>query len=88
MSFWTEIHWSEGMFLRPHHLQLAQRWMETVVDSGLDAARPFAWGFLNLQIAPEPLENATLRLDSCTVRLKDGTWVQIPENTQIAPLNF
>ena len=21
MAFWTEIHWSEGMFLRPHHLQ-------------------------------------------------------------------
>lgn len=88
MSFWTEIHWSEGMFLRPHHLQVAQRWMETVVGTGFDAVRPFGWGFLNLNIAPEPLENATLRLDSCTARLKDGTWVQIPENTQIAPLNF
>ena len=88
MSFWTEVHWSEGMFLRPHHLQVAQRWMETVVRTGLDSMRPFAWGIVHLQVAPEPLENFTLRLDSCSVRMKDGTWVQIPENTQVPPLNF
>jgi type VI secretion system protein ImpJ len=76
------------MFLRPHHLQAAQRRMETVIRTGLDSARPFAWGFVGLQIAPEPLENFTLRLDSCSVRMKDGTWLQIPENTQVPPLNF
>ena len=87
MSFWTEIHWSEGMFLRPHHLQAGQRWLEGLVRTGLDSVRPFAWGFVDLQVAPEPLENFTLRLDACTVRLKDGTWVKIPENTIVAPLN-
>ncbi|RJP32496.1 MAG: type VI secretion system baseplate subunit TssK [Phycisphaerales bacterium] len=88
MRFWTETHWSEGMFLRPHHLQAAQRWFDTVVAAGYDALRPFAWGFVEMRIAPEPLENFTLRLDECTLRLKDGTWVNIPENTEIAPLNF
>jgi type VI secretion system ImpJ/VasE family protein len=62
--------------------------METVVRTNLDSARPFAWGFLGLQIAKEPLENFTLRLDNCSVRMKDGTWVKIPENTQVPPLNF
>ncbi len=88
MSFWTEIHWSEGMFLRPHHLQAGQRWLETVVRTGLDSIRPFAWGFVALEVAPEPLENLTLRLDSCVLRLKDGTWVNIPDNTQVPLLNF
>ncbi|GMU22013.1 MAG: hypothetical protein AMXMBFR13_21010 [Phycisphaerae bacterium] len=88
MNFWTEIHWSEGMFLRPHHLQAAQRWTETVMRAGLDASRPFAWGFVDLQIAKEPLENFTLRLDRCDLRLKDGTWVRIPENTAVEPLDF
>jgi len=88
MTFWTEIHWSEGMFLRPHHLQAAQRWMETVVGNGFDSLRPFSWGFVALQIAEEPLENFTLRLDGCGARMKDGTWVQIPANTQVEPLNF
>jgi type VI secretion system protein ImpJ len=88
MTFWTEIHWHEGMFLRPHHLQAAQRRMETVVRTSMDAARPYAWGFLSLEVAKEPLENFTLRLDRCDLRLKDGTWVRIPENTLVAPLNF
>ena len=88
MSFWTEIHWSEGMFLRPHHLQAAQRWMETVVGTGFDSLRPFSWGFVQLDVADEPLENFTLRLDGCTARMKDGTWIRIPENTQVEPLNF
>ena len=88
MSFWTEVHWSEGMFLRPHHLQAAQRWTETVVRTGMDSLRPFAWGFSQLEVAKEPLENFTLRLDSCTVRMKDGTWVRIPENTEVGPINF
>lgn len=88
MTFWTEIHWYEGMFLRPHHLQAGQRWLETVLRTGLDAARPFAWGFVTLQVAKEPLENFTLRLDRCDLRLKDGTWVRVPENTAVEPLEF
>lgn len=88
MEFWSEVHWSEGMFLRPHHLQTAQRWMETVLRLGLDSIRPFAWGFSELQVAREPLENFTLRVDRVDLRLKDGTWVRVPENTQIPPLDF
>lgn len=88
MSFWTEIHWSEGMFLRPHHLQAGQRWLETVINTGFDSLRPFGWGFARLSIAPEPLENFTLRLDECLVRMKDGTWIEIPENTEVPPLDI
>jgi type VI secretion system protein ImpJ len=88
MNFWTEVHWSEGMFLRPHHLQAGQRFIETVLANGFDALRPFSWGFASLEIATEPLENFTLRLDSCQLRLKDGTWVQIPDNMHVEPLNF
>lgn len=88
MTFWTELHWYEGMFLRPHHLQAAQRRLETLLQTTLDAACPFAWGFLELETAKEPLEKCTLRLDRCALRLKDGTWVRVPENTEVAPLNF
>jgi type VI secretion system protein ImpJ len=88
MRFWTQIHWNEGMFLRPHHLQTGQRWLENVLRTGLEAVRPFGWGFLDMQVAPEPLENFTLRLDTCTACMKDGTWVRVPENTHVEPLNF
>jgi len=76
------------MFLRPHQLQASQRWVETIVSGGFNALRPFGWGFLKLGIAQEPLENFTLRLDECIVRMKDGTWVHVPENTEVEPLDF
>ncbi len=88
MSFWTEIHWSEGLFIRPHHLQAAQRWVETIINTGLDSVRPFGWGSVRLSVASEPLENFTLRLDECVVRLPDGTWLEIPENTEVPPLDI
>lgn len=88
MTLWTEIHWSEGMFLRPHHLQGGQRYLESLIRAGMDASRPFAWGFLELEIATEPLENFTLRIDRASLRLKDGSWVRVPDNTEVAPLNF
>ncbi|MBK9118842.1 MAG: type VI secretion system baseplate subunit TssK [Phycisphaerales bacterium] len=88
MTFWTEIHWYEGMFLRPHHLQAAQRRLETLVRAAQEAVMPFAWGFVELEIAEEPLENCVLRLDRCVLRLKDGTWAHVPDNTEVAPLNF
>jgi len=88
MTFWTEIHWYEGVFLRPHHLQSAQRHVETLLRAGFEAVRPFGWGFVELEVAPEPLENFTLRVDRCEVRLKDGVWVRVPDNTEVEPLNF
>jgi len=88
MNLWTEVHWSEGMFLRPHHMQGFQRHMETVMRATMGGVDPYPWGFLDLHIASEPLENFTLRLENCTVRMKDGTWVHIPENTQVPPLSF
>lgn len=88
MNAWTEVHWSEGMFLRPHHLQSGQRYLEALIRTALDSSRPFAWGFTELHVAKEPLENFTLRLDRSTLRLKDGTWVRIPDNTEVDPLNF
>lgn len=88
MTLWTEVHWHEGMFLRPHHLQAAERRLATLLRATLDSACAFGWGFVELELAAEPLQTHTLRIDRCQARLKDGTWVSVPENTEVAPLNF
>jgi type VI secretion system protein ImpJ len=88
MALWPEVHWSEGMFLRPHHLQSAQRRIETLLSADFGASRSHGWGFQLLQVAKEPLENNTLRLDQCAIRMPDGTWVSIPDNTEVEPLNI
>lgn len=88
MAAWNAVHWYEGMFLLPHHLQADGRWRNHVLDASLRLSRPFAWGVLELSFSREALENFVLRLDESLFRMRDGTWVKIPENTSVEPLNF
>lgn len=88
MAAWSEVHWHEGMLLRPHSLQAERRWLENVFRHNLRLTRPFAWGALELGVADDALENHVLRLDECLIRMKDGTWVRIPDNTWVEPLHF
>lgn len=88
MSNWNAVHWHEGMFLRPQHLQLDRRWLETLSNLSVRACRAFPWGILELGYAADALESFTLRLDECLLRMKDGAWLRIPETASVEPLNF
>ena len=34
MSWYSKVVWSEGLFLRPHHLQQNDRYLEHLVETG------------------------------------------------------
>jgi type VI secretion system protein ImpJ len=88
MKFWPEVHWSEGQFLRPHHLQAAFRQMETLRGAALGAANPYGWGFLSLDLARDAIEGALLEVRTCELVLRDGTFVRVPENCGLDPRDF
>ena len=88
MKFWPEVHWSEGQFLRPHHLQAAFRQLETLRGASIDAVHPHAWGWMSLDLAQEAIENNLLEIRSCELRLPDGTYVKAPENCALSPRDF
>lgn len=88
MSFWSAVHWHEGMLMRPHHLQAERRSLETLLFQQLRVTRPFAWGVLEMKVSEPALENFIFRLDECRLMLKDGTWVCIPDNASVAELNI
>ena len=83
MRVHPDIHWSEGMLLRPQHLQVASR---VLAGRAVDAARlanPFLWGFDELEIADDLLEGFTFGLRRCTAVLPDGTFVQLATNLKL-----
>ncbi|TWT45827.1 hypothetical protein RAS1_22620 [Phycisphaerae bacterium RAS1] len=88
MKFWPEVHWSEGQFLRPHHLQAAFRQQETLRSVSIDAVHPYGWGFYGLDLASDSIANAMLEIRSCEARLKSGTMVRVPENCDFTPREF
>ena len=50
MSWHSKLVWSEGLFLRPHHLQQSDRYHEHLVESRVRHVTPYPWGFSTLAI--------------------------------------
>ncbi len=88
MKLWPEIHWSEGQFMRPHHLQAAFRNAETLRNAALDGINPFAWGVMHLDLATDAIENAVMEIRSADLRLRDGSWIKCPENCAVPAREF
>lgn len=85
MKFWPEVHWSEGQFLRPHHFQAAFRFLETARGAAVDALQPYGWGFAALDVAHDAIENSLIEIRTCALRMRDGTYVSVPENCTLPP---
>lgn len=75
------VHWFEGMFLRPHHFQAADRhWLERDATSQqFDHA--YGYGLRSIQLRPESLQNGQLEISDLKARLRDGTII-VSEDVQ------
>jgi type VI secretion system protein ImpJ len=74
------VHWSEGMFLRPHHLQAAQRYQEQICRVGDKWDLNYNWGLREIEIDREALRNHRLVIISLQARMLDGTLISIPQD--------
>ena len=50
MSWYSKVFWSEGLFLRPHHLQQNDRYVEHLIEKRSRHVTPYPWGFEQLEI--------------------------------------
>jgi type VI secretion system protein ImpJ len=82
------VFWGEGMFLRPHHLQAAERFREESLRREILRVQPFGWGIVRLEVAAAPLENFGFELRAAEVRLKDGTALSLGSTLNVAPRPF
>ena len=82
------VHWSEGMFLRPHHFQAADRhWGEKLALSQT-AEDPCSYGIVRIEIDPTALANRQLELRACQARLRDGTLVWLEPGEEPDRINL
>ncbi len=74
------VHWSEGMFLRPHHFQAADRhWNELAgLHSKMD--HPYGYGVFHFGCSEESIANGMLEIVGLKLRLRDGTVVALEPN--------
>lgn len=88
MRTFPEVHWAEGMFLRPQHLQLFAQQVSSRVAHAERQVQPFYWGVSRLEVAEDQLEAFRFEARQLEARLKDGTLLRMPVNLRIEPRDF
>src|ERR1019366_1248544 len=77
--------WAKGTFLTPQHLQLQDRFIESVLEFKLGALRFCPWGFADVQIDREALATGTLLVPTATGIFPDGLVFEIPDSDAAPP---
>src|SRR6266498_6055322 len=84
----AEIHWSEGLFLQPHHLQRMQRCLGTSVADERRRFVPFAYGLVEARLSRDELENKRIRFDRLHAVMPSGLEINYPENAELPSLDI
>ena len=84
----SQIHWHEGLFMQPHHLQTAQK---MVVDSCIQErqfAHAYGYGVIDSELSLDALENMLIQFKKLKVIMPSGMVVDFPANASLPTLNI
>jgi type VI secretion system protein ImpJ len=83
-----QVHWHEGLFLLPHHLQHLQRGL----SDGSSAERRLNWahpyGLVEARLSSDDLENMRIRFEHLHAVMPSGQEVRFPRDAELAALDI
>jgi type VI secretion system protein ImpJ len=82
------VAWTEGMFLRPQHLQQHDLFADARLRYHLHALDPFHWGVRELVLDEEALGERRIVVSRLEAVLRDGTVVSVPGNARVESRSF
>lgn len=82
------VHWHEGLFLQPHHLQSFTREMMETGWRERKLSRAYPYGVIELKIASDGLENLLVRIDRLKAVMPSGLEVDVPSNCEVPVLDI
>jgi len=77
------VHWSEGLFLQPHHLQAAERYWAEALQTSEQWDHAYEYGLRRLDFSHEAIANQQFQLNVCHARMKDGTLVSLDPGQEL-----
>ena len=81
MSWYAKVNWSEGLFLRPHHLQQADRYLENALESRVRHVTPYPWGFATLELDRDLAQQSKFALRKAAGVMPDGSLFDFPADS-------
>ena len=83
-----QLHWHEGLFLLPHHLQHLQHGLLEEIAGVRRLGLPFAYGVWEAAVAQDELANYRLRFEKLCVTMPSGLVVSALENAELPDLDL
>ncbi len=80
MGIKNQVVWSEGMFLKPHHFQQQERYLEYQLSSKPSPFGNFFWGVTRLKLDQQLLKQSNISLEECEGVFPDHTFFSIPHD--------
>jgi type VI secretion system protein ImpJ len=81
------IHWHEGLFLQPHHLQRLQKAIYDQTGAERKLAWAYPYGVIEARVSADELENMRLRFDRLRVMMPSGVEVDFPSHAELPSLD-
>ena len=82
------LHWHEGLFFRPHHLQAADRYTARLVDQNARYAQWYAWGYRRCDVDVQHLAGFRFVVRELEARFRDGTVVRLPDDAPLPDVDL
>lgn len=82
------VHWREGLFLCPQHLQAFARELHSRIFRGDSASEQDGFGLQSLAIDEEALHRNLFSIRSASLVLPDGTFLTLPGNATVDARGF
>ena len=76
------VHWSEGMFLRPHHFQAADRFWTEQLQTSVQWDHQYYYGIRTIEFSKEALANNHFQIHTLSARMKDGTLISLEQGQE------
>lgn len=83
-----QVHWHEGLFLQPHHLQTLQRSVFTGIWGERRLSMPFSYGVIEARLAKDDLADNRIKFDKLTVAMPSGTLFRFPQDAILPTLDI
>ena len=83
-----QIHWHEGLFLQPHHLQRLQKNLLDQFGQERRLSMPYGYGVIEAKLSLDDLQNQRLRFQKLKVVMPGGAVLSYPENTVLPSLDI
>jgi type VI secretion system protein ImpJ len=85
MSWYSKVAWSEGLFLRQHHFQQNDRYVERLLENRVRHVTPYPWGFSAVEIDRDMAQQNKFALRRASGVFQDGTPFDMPGSSPLPP---